>query len=196
MHGAMALKKSITERALASVRPPSQAPISYQAGLGWFACYCGPQSERRAAMGLNANRIEAYLPIQVRQRVRRGRVYKREMPVFIRYLFVRFDPYDDEAHNAIVTTDGIEELLENNMIPVRIPDKFIEAIRRAEQNGVFNKDANICAGDSVRIPEGPYADFMGKVASITPAKRLKVLLEGMGRLIPVEFGLADVEQIT
>lgn len=183
-------QRTITERALDALR----APVSYPTGLAWFVCYCHIKCERRAAFGLNAMGIETYLPVQVRQRVRRGVVRKYEIPVFTRYLFVRFDP-NKGLEGSIKGTDGIAELLENNEIPVRVPDRVIEAIKRAEQNGVFSKQANLNPGDKVRVPEGPFADLMGKVASVTPSKKIKVLLQGLHRVIPVEFSLADVEKI-
>jgi len=48
----------------------------------------------------------------------------------------------------------------------------------------------------VRVVDGPFADFLGKVDEINPEKgKLKVLVNMFGRETPVELDLLQVEKV-
>jgi transcriptional antiterminator NusG len=51
-------------------------------------------------------------------------------------------------------------------------------------------------GESVRVVDGPFTDFHGKVDEINPEKgKLKVLVNMFGRETPVELDLLQVEKV-
>jgi transcriptional antiterminator NusG len=50
-------------------------------------------------------------------------------------------------------------------------------------------------GETVRIVEGPFADFMGQVDEIYPERgKVRVLVSFFGRETPVEMDFLDVEK--
>lgn len=52
-------------------------------------------------------------------------------------------------------------------------------------------------GDSVRIKEGPFKDFVGTVEEVNTEKRkLKAMVSVFGRSTPVELGFNQVEAVT
>jgi transcriptional antiterminator NusG len=52
-------------------------------------------------------------------------------------------------------------------------------------------------GDTVRVNEGPFADFTGKVESIDAERsKVKVLINIFGRETPVELEVDQVEKVT
>ncbi len=52
------------------------------------------------------------------------------------------------------------------------------------------------AGENVRVVDGPFTDFHGKVVEIDTAKgKLKVLVNMFGRETPVELDLLQVERL-
>jgi transcriptional antiterminator NusG len=52
-------------------------------------------------------------------------------------------------------------------------------------------------GDTVRILDGPFAAFTGKVEGINQEKRLlKVRVEIFGRETPLKLGFADAEKVS
>lgn len=187
--------RALTERALASVRPPAVAP---REGLGWFVVYTQIKCEVRARMGIEAKGIRSYLPMTSKTRKYRNITETIKRPVFTRYLFVQFDPAAPGWRDAIESVDGVDELLSNDMKPMRVPAAVIEAVQRAEANGVFDMTRK-CAfkiGEKVRIAEGPFMGFIGRVRSASANKRAGILLEFMGRFSPVEIPLGDLEKIT
>ena len=51
-------------------------------------------------------------------------------------------------------------------------------------------------GDTVRVISGPFADHIGKVQEVNPAReRVKVLISLFGRETPVELEFSQVEKI-
>ena len=51
-------------------------------------------------------------------------------------------------------------------------------------------------GDSVRVIEGPFADFIGSVEEVLPDRRkVKVLVSMFGRETPVELEFYQVEKL-
>ena len=51
-------------------------------------------------------------------------------------------------------------------------------------------------GQSVRVTDGPFADFVGTVDEINPEKgKVKVLVSFFGRETPVELDFLQVERL-
>lgn len=191
----MPVTKSISEQALALVRPP-EIRTSHPIGRGWYVVYTAIKSEFRVELDLRAKGFDTFCPRENSVRVRRGRKYKISRPVFSRYVFVAFDPEREEWFNPIKSTDGVECLLENNRQPVRVPPTCIELLRRAEANGVFDKGKTPQPGEEFRIVDGPFADFVGKVQSAPAGNRIKLLVNYMNRAVATEFSLAAIERIS
>lgn len=189
-------EQEMTVRALATMPEDPLIPSSSPLGRVWFACYTNIKCEARAELGLKAKGFDTFLPRETRIRVRRGRKITITLPVFSRYLFVAFDPDREEWFHPIKSTDGVEALLENNQIPVRISAKVIDRLRHAEANGVFDKGKTPQAGEEFRVVGGgPFDDLIGKVMSAPQSNRIKLLLKIMNRAVAVEFSLADLERI-
>ena len=57
-------------------------------------------------------------------------------------------------------------------------------------------EAKFKEGDSVKVLEGPFKDFLGKVESINQEQgKAKVLISSFGREVPVEFDLEQLNQL-
>ena len=60
----------------------------------------------------------------------------------------------------------------------------------------YNERTQSQVGESVRVVDGPFTDFHGKVDEINPEKgKLKVLVNMFGRETPVELDLLQVEKV-
>lgn len=185
MHGAISLtKKSITERALATVSNP-MVPASFPLGRGWFvACVMGQQAHK-AVKEIGELGLPVFYPTQTVQKVVRGRKTFSNVPIFSGYMFVSFDRERDNW-GAILEVNGVIAILQNLNIPVRVPDLIIERLKNMVAAGVFEKASALAVGDRVEITEGPFAGLFAKVKSASPRKRAKVLLEEL-RAVPVDI---------
>src|SRR4030095_13385057 len=152
--------------------------------------------------GLRAKGFQPYFPIALRSEAsKRGeRRIVRDIinPLFLGYIFVSFDPNVDEWWEPIKSTDGVKRLLAPNNIPYRVRPGLVEALKRAEGNGVFDFRPKPCGfgkGDNVRVAEGPFASFIGEVLIAKPNKRVQVLLQVFGTRTKAEFYAGELEKI-
>ncbi len=72
-------------------------------------------------------------------------------------------------------------------------------VRRIMSNLESSKEAPKIVwnkGDTIRVIEGPFADFAGKIEEVnTDREKLKVLINIFGRDTPVELDFTQVEKL-
>ncbi len=131
------------------------------------------------------------------------------VPLFRRYLFVRFrrdaDDWRSIAH--LPTVDRIFSSTRGQPTPV--PDGAIDLIRSlCAPNGCVYPDNErmldgpapvirmppIAPGTRTRLTAGPMADLAG-ICTWSDSKRVRLLLEIMGRTVSVTVARADVETV-
>jgi transcription antitermination factor NusG len=182
-----------------------QHAISYRSGPAWHVVYTSPQGEVEAVKALKAAGFEAYAPAERKVVVRRRRRVDVEVPLFSRYVFVAFDPHLDDW-GSILTVDGVAALLKNGDIPSRVPTAWIDAIRKAEEYGVFDRRRaapdGFKVGQVVRVTDGAFGGlnatiegFVAKLKSTTASKRVKVLMDFLGRAVRMEMDVTEVERL-
>jgi transcriptional antiterminator RfaH len=159
----------------------------------WYVVHCRRPKEFYAEAALRERLgIHTYLPIAVS---RVGGV-TREIPFFPGYLFVNA-VLDEGALSKINTTPGVVRLVEFAGERPAVPDALVSAIK--ERLEALNAQGgrpshNFHVGDTVELKSGPFsgltAIFRGPT---TPAARVKILLEFLGRPHEIEVG---VEMLT
>lgn len=169
-----------------------------QAGYlqAWHAFRSEIKCELRAQTGLRDLGFETFIPVEKRIVVRCRRKHIVESPLFPRYGFVKFDINRDNW-GQIRNTDGVEDLLSNNQLPVRVPENQISQLQLAEKFGLFDrtkKPAPFKEGDSVEIGEGPFAGFLGKVMKARTDERINVLLDFFGSARAIDFPLLHIRE--
>ena len=171
----------------------------------WLVVYTEPRAENRAKIGIEEVGHEVFLPLEkLRQRIEKRNLWKQiERPVFSRYIFAR--PPAPDAWGQIPSIDGVVDVLRNNDRPSRVPAAFIDALRKAESYGVFDRTQNspdpFEIGELVRVSAGPFAghnaviELIAKIKSTTAKKRAKVLLNFMGRKTSLDVDVCDLEKL-
>ena len=77
-----------------------------------------------------------------------------------------------------------------------LQDKEVRAIQKQMKQEAPKIRVEFAVGESVRVVDGPFTDFHGKVDEINPEKgKLKVLVNMFGRETPVELDLLQVEKV-
>ena len=68
--------------------------------------------------------------------------------------------------------------------------------RTGEIKETFRPKQNFTEGESVKVTDGPFSGFTGKIEEISADKnRLKVVVEIFGRQTPVEIDFSQVEKV-
>jgi transcriptional antiterminator NusG len=110
-------------------------------------------------------------------------------------MFVQMD-LDQETFHLVKNTPKITGFL-GGMNPQPIKETEIQNINTAITEGTARSKPRISydEGDSVRVVEGPFANFAGVVVEVKPEKqKLRVNLSIFGRPTPVELDFGQVEK--
>ncbi|MGO8755117.1 MAG: transcription/translation regulatory transformer protein RfaH [Gallionellaceae bacterium] len=149
----------------------------------WFAVYCKPRQELIARENLERQGFHPYLPrIQVR-RHRRGKWADTIEVLFPRYIFIRVDP-DRTSIAPVRSTRGVVGLVNFGGQPAVVADQVMEMLLRHEDaESGLHRDSRppFCAGEKVRLVEGPLAGLEGVFSQEDGAQRVMVLLELLGK---------------
>jgi len=156
---------------------------------------------RTASMHLEDRILEVEIPMEDVDEFRNGKKVTVSKKVFPGYLLVRCY-LDDEAWSAIRDTPGIVNFVGAGGKPSRLSRKEVETFLPVadESADVIPKRSKarfgFGVGETVRVKEGPFADFSGAIQEINEDQlKVKVLVNIFGRETPVELEFAQVAQL-
>jgi len=81
--------------------------------------------------------------------------------------------------------------------PHQVSDEEVKAITQQMEEGAIKPKPRVLfsTGESVKVVDGPFADFNGVVEEVRPDKgKLRVLISIFGRATPVELEFVQVER--
>lgn len=149
----------------------------------WYAVCCKPRQEAVAEENLVRQDFHVYLPrIRIRRR-RRGQWVDAVEVLFPRYLFIRIDPLRRNTA-PVRSTRGVVGLVRFGGQPAVVPDGVIDALLQCEDpaSGLHQDNRPLfCAGDRIKLVEGPFAGMEAVFAEQDGEKRVIVLLELLGK---------------
>lgn len=168
-------------------------------GLSWFVVVCNPKGERRAQLGLRRAGYQTYLPQTKRWVAHARKKEARENPLFPRYLFLGLAEGQDFYRMRGV--DGVESLVRNDSIPIRIPAGSLAQLLDREQAGEFDftrmpeQGPQYAPGEIVRLSTGALTDMTGHVLGMLSKGRVEVLIDFMGRGAKVQIKAAELQRL-
>jgi len=129
--------------------------------------------------------------IEVKNGQRRT-VTKRILPS---YVLVQMD-MSDQSWNIVRNTPSITGFVGSGNKPTPLPGEEVERILKQMVAETPRVKLGFQSGQSVRVVDGPFIDFMGVVDEINAAKgKAKVLLSLFGRETPVELDFLQIEKL-
>jgi len=158
---------------------------------------------RVASMDLGDSIYEIIVPMEDVVEFKNGRKQTVQKKVFPGYLLVRCE-MDDDTWFCIRNTPGVTGFVgqsHKGQKPTPLSRKEVETFLTAKGDG---QDApkrkapkvDYEEGESVRVKEGPFADFNGTIAEInTDHLKLKVLVNIFGRETLVEMVFSQVAKL-
>jgi len=135
------------------------------------------------------------IPTEQELQTRNGKRYLRDKKVFPGYILVQMSLTDD-TYKLVKSTSGVTGFVQSGNKPVPLEEY---EVRRIMTNLEASKEAPKVSwnkGDAIRVVEGPFSDFSGKIEEVSPEKeKLKVLINIFGRDTPVELDFSQVEKL-
>jgi transcriptional antiterminator NusG len=171
----------------------------------WYVVHTYSGHENRVATNLR-QRIESehlehkiidiLVPTQDKIEIRGGKKEQVKEKVFPGYILVKMD-LDNIAWIAVRTTQGVIGFVGAGTKPVPISDAEVKSIVQFMSQGAAPTFKEVfLVDDTVKIIDGPFADFIGKVESVDKEKgKLRVLVSIFGRETPVELDFLQVSKL-
>jgi transcriptional antiterminator NusG len=189
---------------------PAVAESPYDRPGQWFVVhtYAGYENKvksnlesRIASMNMEERIFEVVIPVEDVIEFKGGKKQVVSKKVFPGYLLVRMD-LDDDSWYVVRNTPGVTGFVGLGARPTPLSRREVEGILQVkggdETEGVKKTRPRLEyeVGESVRVKEGPFADFTGTIAEINEDQlKLKVLVNIFGRETPVELEFAQVAKL-
>lgn len=151
---------------------------------------------RIEALDLTDRVYEIVVPTQDEIEIRAGQRHTVQKKVFPGYVLVRME-MDDDTWYALRNTPGVTGFVNINNIPIPLPDSEVQGILKGMTAEAPKVKMSFAVGDTVRITDGPFADFRGEIDEINQEKgKIRVLVSFFGRETPVELDFLQAERET
>jgi len=155
---------------------------------------------RISSMNMEDRIFEVVIPLEDVVELKNGKRQVVSRKIFPGYLMVRME-LDDDSWYVVRNTPGVTGFVGLGARPTPLSRREVENIlaSKADGGGAPKKTKprlEYEVGESVRVREGPFADFSGTIAEINEDQlKLKVLVNIFGRETPVEFEFAQVAKL-
>ncbi len=154
-----------------------------------------------ASLNLEDRVFEVVIPMEDVTDFKNGKRVVVQKKMFPGYLLVRVD-MDESVWFHIRNTPGVTGFVGQGAKPMPLARKDVETFLSVKDEGpeAAPKKARpstlFSEGESVRVKEGPFADFTGQINEINEDQmKLKVLVNIFGRETPVELGFDQVAKL-
>lgn len=153
----------------------------------WYVVQTKPFAENRAIIHLERQGHWLFCP-RYRKTIRHARKKKNLFaPLFPNYLFVQMDLARDHWR-SVNGTRGVARLLTQGDNPQPVPHGIVESLQaQSDGDGVIDWRPSLHIGQTIQIMEGPFTDFVGRLERLDNAGRVRVLLDILGRPVPVNL---------
>jgi len=170
----------------------------------WYAIHTYPASEDTVVQNLK-QRIESMdmgdkifnvlVPKEKKIKIKGGKRYVVEEKIYPNYVFVDMIVTDDSWY-VVRNTPRVTGFIGAGITPIPIADEEIKKLLEKTVSESPTYKIELGVGDAVKIVDGPFKDFDGKISEVDSARgKIKVLVNIFGRETPVELDFLQVKKI-
>ncbi len=178
--------------------PIDPAPLAPDFSGTWALVYTAPRKEAQAVADLIANGWPAWCPMMTVWITTRHVKRREHRPLFPRYAFVALA---EHGRTPIRECKGVAGLIGQDE-PFPVPLRVIEGLSRRQEAGEFDQTVAIPdraamfrIGEQIRMSRGPMEGLDGRIVSIGPDGRIRLLMMMLGGEIAVEAGVEQIAAI-
>jgi transcriptional antiterminator NusG len=184
-----------------------QKPLSpYDLPGGWYVIhsYSGYENKVRAnletrvkSMHLEDKVFDVVIPMEDVVEYKNGKKVTVERKKFPGYVLVRMY-MDDDSWYAVRNTPNVTGFVGSGVKPSPLSRREVERILGVEKEEGTKKEKPTFkpeweVGETVRVVEGPFADFNGLIEDINvDQSKVRVLVDIFGRETPVELNFDQI----
>ncbi|MFC1847012.1 transcription termination/antitermination protein NusG [Chloroflexota bacterium] len=151
--------------------------------------------QRIKSMDANADIAEVVIPTEEEIEVKNGQRRTVTKKILPGYILVQMN-LNDFSWSIVRNTPGVTGFVTSGNKPVPLGEEEVNRIMKQMEAEAPRIKVGFRQGQSVRVIDGPFIDFIGTVDEIDTDKgKVKVLLSLFGRETPVELDFLQVEKL-
>ena len=157
--------------------------------------------QRVASMDVGDKIFQVVVPTEEEIEIKEGRRRSVRRKVFPGYILIHM-AMDDDSWHVVRNTPGVtgfvsaEDEGERRPKPVPLEQAEVERILKQMESEAPRLTVGFTMGQSVRITDGPFTDFIGTVDQVMSDRgKVVILVSFFGRETPVELDFLQVEKL-
>lgn len=156
----------------------------------------GALKQRVESEHLEHKIIDVLVPTQDKIEIKAGKKENVKEKIFPGYILVKM-VLDDASWLAVRTTQGVTSFVGIGNKPTPIPEHEVKTIVKFMTQGATSTFKDVYAiNDTIKIIDGPFSEFIGKVDTVDKEKgKVRVLVSIFGRETPVELDFLQVQKL-
>ena len=156
--------------------------------------------QRILTMDVRDKIFQVIVPTEEEMEYKDGQKKTNLKKIFPGYILVQME-MDDDSWFVVRNTPGVtgfvsaEDESDNRPKPVPLEQEEVDHILNQIRSDEPRIKVGFASGQTIRVTEGPFIDFMGVVDEVYPDRlKIKVLVSFFGRETPVELDFLQVEK--
>lgn len=151
--------------------------------------------QRIESMGMEDKIFNVLVPTEKQIKIKNGKRKIIEEKIFPGYVLVEMIVTDDSWY-VVRNTPNVTGFIGSGTTPTPISDDEVKAIQKRMGIEEPKYKIDIEANTPVRITDGPFKDFEGKVSEVDEERgKIKVMVSMFGRETPVELDFLQIKKI-
>lgn len=151
--------------------------------------------QRVENLGMEDKIFDVLVPKEKKIRIKDGKRNVVEEKIFPGYVIVEMVVTDDSWY-VVRNTPNVTGFVGSGTIPTPVSEEEMKFLQKRMGVDEPKFKVDFLKGDLVRITDGPFKDYEGKVGDIDEAKgKVKVMVTIFGRETPVELDFLQVKKI-
>jgi transcriptional antiterminator NusG len=151
--------------------------------------------QRVESLGMEDKIFNVLVPKEKKIKIKNGKRKTIEEKIYPGYVLVEMIVTDDSWY-VVRNTPNVTGFVGVGTTPVPVSLKEIDTLKKRMGVEVPQYKIEVKIGDSVKIVDGPFKDFDGKVSEIDQGRgKIKVLVNMFGRDTPVELDSLQIKKL-
>lgn len=173
-------------------------------GKNWYVLHtysgyednvCRNLKQRIESMGMEDKIFNVLVPKEKKIKIKNGKRKVIEERIFPGYVLVEMIVTDDSWY-VVRNTPNVTGFVGSGTTPTPISEEEMSSLKRRMGVKEPKYKMDVAQGDVVKVIDGPFKDFDGKVDGIDEEKgKIKVLVQMFGRETPLELDFLQIKKI-
>ncbi|MFH1145405.1 MAG: transcription termination/antitermination protein NusG [bacterium] len=162
---------------------------------GYEENVAGNLRQRIESLDMEDKIFEVLVPTETKIRIKNGKRKTVREKIFPGYVLVNMLVTDDSWY-VVRNTPNVTGFIGTGTVPTPIADEEVRSLQKRMGVEEPRYTIDLHEGDPVRVTDGPFKEFEGKVASVDEGRgKVRVLLSMFGRETPVELDSLQLKRL-